>query len=94
MNCRSRQRQIDYSVECSLSGLSNVRTDMACVVEKSPVTTVPALRLELPYPTAAPICARPAEMGTVYHCTAAQRTAERAFNRALERERGVMGNVA
>jgi hypothetical protein len=56
---------------------------MACVTDKSPAVTPPVLRLELPYPP-----------GTVYHCTAAQRWAERAYNRGLELERGVAGNVA
>jgi hypothetical protein len=66
---------------------------MARVAEKSLVTTVPALRLELPGPTHAGICVRPREMGTVYHCTVAQRKAERAFNRGLERDRVVVGSV-
>jgi hypothetical protein len=69
-----------------MSGLSNVRTDMTCVTEKSLVATPPVLRVELPCPTGARICVRPRDVGTVYHCTAAQRNAERAFNRALARE--------
>jgi hypothetical protein len=69
-----------------MSGLSNVRTDMACVTEKSLIATSPVLRLELPYPTGTRICLHPRDMGTVYHCTVAQRKAQRAFNRAFARE--------
>jgi hypothetical protein len=86
MKRRKQQPQFDYSVVCSMSGLSNVRADMACVTEKSLVATSPVLRLELPYSAGARICVRPRDIGTVYHCTAAQRNAERAFNRALARE--------
>src|SRR5262245_2943776 len=85
MNCRNRQPEFDYSVGCSLSGASNVRTDMACVTEKSPVVTQPGLRLEFP-------SARDAD-GTVYHCTVAQRKAERAFNRAMAGSEGILRNA-
>jgi hypothetical protein len=54
---------------------------MACVTDNSPAVTSPILRLELPYPN-------PCGIGTVYHSTAAQRRAERAYNRGLDLERG------
>jgi hypothetical protein len=68
---------------------------MACVTDNSPAVASPVLRLEPSYPPGDRICVPPREMGTVYHSTAARRSAERAYNRGLGMERGpVAADVA
>jgi hypothetical protein len=60
---------------------------MICMTKRSLVATPAIRRVELEYLSDGGIRVPSREFGTVYHGTIAQRKAERAFNRALARER-------